>query len=150
VFGFFIQSLKGADILAHKYDQVPDNAGEFQVFMPDLFGDHPQDIQNFPPKSPKQFKAIFDFMNGYAKPEDNASRITPILADIRQKHPEINSWAIIGFCWGGKIASLVSQQGTMFQAAAQCHPSLLDTEDAKKVTIPMCILPSQDEVPKVT
>ncbi|EHK20937.1 uncharacterized protein TRIVIDRAFT_192435 [Trichoderma virens Gv29-8] len=150
VFGLYIQSLKGADILAHNYDELPDSAGKFQVFMPDFFGSHPQDLQNFPPKTPKQFKAISDFMNGYGYPPKTVPLIAPILADIQAKHPEIKSWAIVGFCWGGKIASLVCQKGTAFKAAAQCHPSLLDTEDAKKVAVPMCVLPSQDEVPKVT
>ncbi|RDW68673.1 hypothetical protein BP5796_09330 [Coleophoma crateriformis] len=149
VFGLYIQSLKGADILAYNHEQQPDNAGEFQVFMPDFFGEHPQDLQNFPPKTPKQFKAISDFMNGYGYPPKTVPLIAPIMADIQKMHPEIKSWAILGFCWGGKIASLVCQEGTLFKAAAQCHPSLLDTEDAKKVTVPMCILPSQDEVPKV-
>jgi dienelactone hydrolase len=149
VFGYYIQSLKGADILAYNYDQQSDNAGEFQVFMPDFFGDHPQDLQNFPPKTPKQFKAISDFMNGHGYPPKTVPLIAPIMVDIQKMHPEIESWAILGFCWGGKIASLVCQEGTIFKAAAQCHPSLLDTEDAKKITVPMCILPSQDEVPKV-
>lgn len=136
--------------MAYDDDQQPDNAGKFQVFMPDFWGDHPQDIQNFPPKTPKQFKAISDFMSGYGDPPKTVALIAPIMADIQKTHPEIESWAILGFCWGGKVASVVCQEGTIFKAAAQCHPSLLDTDDAKKVTVPMCILPSQDEVPEVS
>ncbi len=51
VFGLYIQSLKGCDILAYDYDEQPDNAGHFQVFMPDFFGDHPQKMENFPPQN---------------------------------------------------------------------------------------------------
>ncbi|KAJ5966617.1 hypothetical protein N7481_013331 [Penicillium waksmanii] len=149
VFGLYIQSLKGCDILAYNYDDQPDNAGHYQVFQPDFFGDHPQQMENFPPKNPKQFKAITDFMSGYGDPTKTVPLIAPILKDISKKHPEIESWAILGFCWGGKIASLVCQEGTPFKAAAQCHPSLVDPEDAKKVTVPICTLPSQDEVPEV-
>jgi dienelactone hydrolase len=150
VFGLYVQALKGADILGYDYDEQPDNAGEFQVFMPDWFGDHPQDMANFPPKNPKQFKAIMDFMHGHGDPARTVPLIAPLMADVRKRHPEIESFSILGFCWGGKIASLVCQEGTIFKAAAQCHPSMLDTEDAKKVTVPMCILPSQDEVPEVS
>lgn len=132
------------------YNEHPDDAGEFQVFMPDWFGDHPQDLDNFPPKTPKQFKAILDFMQGPGNPEKTVPLIAPLMGDIQKAHPEIESWCILGFCWGGKIASLVCQKGTIFKAAAQCHPSLLETEDAKKVVVPMCILPSQDEVPEVS
>ena len=37
----------------------------------------------------------------------------------------------------------------MFKAAAQTHPSLMDPEEAKAVTIPMAILASKDEDPAV-
>ncbi|KAH8805045.1 hypothetical protein F5884DRAFT_679346 [Xylogone sp. PMI_703] len=148
VFGLYIQSLRGADILATGYPSTPDGAGEYKVFMPDFFGDHPQDMANFPPKTPAQFKAIYDFMGGPANPSKTVPLIAPLMESIRKAHPEIQSWAVLGFCWGGKIAALVSQQGTIFKASGQCHPSLLDTEDAKKVVNPMVVLPSQDEVPE--
>jgi dienelactone hydrolase len=145
VFGLYIQSLQGADILASGYVQTPDTAGDFQVFMPDFFGEHPQDMANFPPKTPRQFAAIKAFMEGPAYPPKSAALVGPLLDAIRRDHPEIESWAICGFCWGGKVATLLSRQGTIFKAAAQCHPSLLELEDAKKVSIPMCVLPSMDE-----
>lgn len=137
VFGLYIQSLRGADILASDYAPVPDNAGDFKVFMPDFWGDHPQDLANFPPKTPKQTKAIVDFMNGPADPERTLPLIRPMLEEMKKRNPAIETWAIMGFCWGGKIAALQSRSGTPFKAAVQCHPSLLDTEDAKLVTIPM-------------
>jgi dienelactone hydrolase len=145
VFGLYIQTLKGADILASGYASVPDTAGDFQVFMPDFFGDHPQDLSNFPPKTPQQFSAITKFMLDSADPPKTVALVSPLLDAIMKDHPEIDSWAICGFCWGGKIAALVSGPGSLFKAAAQCHPSLLDLEDAKKIIIPMCVLPSMDE-----
>lgn len=150
VFGLYIQSLRGADILASDYAPVPDNAGDFRVFMPDFWGDHPQDLANFPPKTPKQTKAIVDFMNGPADPDKTLPLIMPMLDEMKKRNPAIETWAIMGFCWGGKIAALESQSGTPFKAAAQCHPSLLDVEDAKQVTIPMVVLPSMDEDPAVS
>ena len=51
----------------------------------------------------------------------------------------------MGYCWGGKIVSLVSGQGTKFKAGVQVHPAMVDAGDAEKVTIPMCMLASKDE-----
>lgn len=49
------------------------------------------------------------------------------------------------FCWGGKVVSLTSGAGTPWKVAAQCHPGRLSADDAAKVTIPMCILASNEE-----
>ena len=114
VFGLYIQSLRGADILASDYSPVPDNAGDFRIFMPDFWGDHPQDLANFPPKTPKQTKAIVDFMNGPADPDKTLPLIMPMLEEMKKRNPAIETWAIMGFCWGGKIAALESRSGTPF------------------------------------
>jgi dienelactone hydrolase len=142
VFGLYIQALRGADILAFGYAPTPDGSGDFKVFMPDFWGDHPQDMANFPPKTPKQTKAIVDFMTGPAAPERMLPLIRPLLEDMKKRNPAIETWAIMGFCWGGKVAALESQSGTPFKVAAQCHPSLLEVEDANQVTMPMVVLPS--------
>lgn len=149
VFGLFVQAIKGADILAYDYAEMPDGAGEFKVFMPDFWGDHPQDLANFPPKTPKQRKAIVDFMTGPADPDKNVPLIAPLFEAFQKANPLITSWSILGFCWGVKIAALVTTKGTKFKAAAGAHPSLMDVEDAKHITVPVCILPSQDEDPQV-
>ena len=117
--------------------------------MPVFFGDSPADIANYPPKTPVQTKAITDFMTGPADPNKTVPLVLPLLEDMKKKHPHIESWAILGFCWGGKIAALHSQKGTPFKVSAQCHPSLLEQDDATKVTIPHVVLPSMDEVPEV-
>ncbi|KPI34559.1 uncharacterized protein AB675_11191 [Cyphellophora attinorum] len=149
VFGLFVQAIKGCDILAYGSDETPDNAGDFKVFMPDFWGDHPQDLNNFPPKTPKQRQAVYDFMTGPANPKTVLPLMQP-LHDAFQKHsPKINSWSLVGFCWGVKMLALVTTKGTKFQAAAGCHPSLMDVEDAKKVSVPFCIMPSQDEDPEL-
>ena len=145
VFGLFIQTIRGADILASGYPQLPDEAGDFKVFMPDFFGDSPSDIANFPPKTPVQIKAVTAFMTGPAHPDKNVPLVLPLLEAMKKENPQIESWAIMGFCWGGKIAALHSQAGTPFKASGQCHPSLLEQGDATKVTIPHVVLPSMDE-----
>lgn len=146
VFGLYIQALKGADILASDYAQFPDGAGDFKVFMPDFWGDNPQDLSLFPPKTPAQTKIIMDFfITGPANIGKTQPWIMPLLEAMKAQHPEIEVWAIMGFCWGGKIAALFSSKGSPFKASAQCHPSLLDVNDAKSVKIPMVVLPSMDE-----
>jgi hypothetical protein len=44
IFGFFPQTLQGADILAHS-----DKEHQYQVFMPDFFDGKPADISWYPP-----------------------------------------------------------------------------------------------------
>lgn len=68
-----------------------------------------------------------------------------MVEEINSKYSSINSWGIVGFCWGGKIVNLTSQQGTKFKAAAACHPAMVDPNDAPGVTIPYCMIPSKDE-----
>ncbi|KAJ9613534.1 hypothetical protein H2200_003476 [Cladophialophora chaetospira] len=118
--------------------------------MPDFWGDHPQDLANFPPKTPKQRKAIVDFMTGPADPPKTVPLIAPLLEAFQKENPQITSWAILGFCWGVKIVTLVTTKGTKFKAAAGAHPSLMDVEDTKHVVVPTCVLPSQDEDPEAS
>ena len=81
----------------------------------------------------------------------------------------IHTWGALGMCWGGKvgvswgrlkgkwerrrvligvqIVSLSSQQGTPFKAVAEVHPAMVDPNDAKGITVPVCMLASKDEDP---
>jgi dienelactone hydrolase len=150
VFGIFVQTIRGADILASGHHETPDKGGEYKVFMPDWFGDNPTDVCAYPPKTPKEVAVTNAFMNGPANPAGTVPKIAPLMEAIKKANPQIEDWAILGFCWGGKIAALVSQEGSLFKASGQCHPSLLERADAAKVTIPMVVLPSLDEVPEVS
>jgi hypothetical protein len=149
IFGMYIQTIRGADILASGHHETPDKGGDYKVFMPDWFGDEPADITHYPPKNPKDFAYIKAFMTGPAGPAGTVPKIAPIMEAIKKANPQIESWAIVGFCWGGKIAALVSQEGSLFKASGQAHPSLLDIADASKIAIPHVVLPSLDEIPEV-
>ena len=46
---------------------------------------------------------------------------------------------------GVKIVSLTAQQGTPFKAVAEVHPAMVDPNDAKGITVPICMLASKDE-----
>lgn len=43
------------------------------------------------------------------------------------------------------MVSLTSQSGTPFAAGAEVHPAMVDANDAKGITIPLCMLASGDE-----
>jgi len=72
-------------------------------------------------------------------------KVKEIVQAAGDYNSNIKNWGIIGYCWGGKIASLVAGQQTKFSAAVQCHPAMVDPADAEKVQIPMCVLASKDE-----
>jgi len=96
VFGLYIQTLRGADILASDFAADPDGAGDFKVFMPVFFGENPADLANYPPKTPPQFKAITEFMTGPAEPDRTVPLVFPLLEAMKKGNPQIESWAILG------------------------------------------------------
>ena len=40
---------------------------------------------------------------------------------------------------------MTSQSGTSFSAAAEVHPAMVDPNDARGITVPLCMLASGDE-----
>ncbi|RDK41543.1 hypothetical protein M752DRAFT_294389 [Aspergillus phoenicis ATCC 13157] len=104
-----------------------------------------------PPDTDEKMKAFSAFIEGPASIPDAAGVIPAILEDVMEKSGgKISRWAALGFCWGYKeyrtqVVASESGPGTPFVAAAVAHPSFLTPEDASKITIPFCILPSMNE-----
>jgi len=140
IFGFFPQSLQGADIVAHS-----DKEKQYRVFMPDWFEGKPADISWYPPDNEEKGKKLGEFFQTTAAPPKTVERVKKVIGELKKENPEIEDWGVVGFCWGGKIVNLVSQEGTPFKAAAACHPAMVDPNDAPQVTIPMLMIPSGDE-----
>ncbi|KAL2375152.1 hypothetical protein RJ035_003746 [Blastomyces gilchristii] len=142
IFGFFSQTLQGADIMA-----TSDPNRKYRVFMPDLFDGSPADISWYPPATEEHKKNLHDFFQTKAAPPGILSRIPGVVEEANKLADggKFKAWAILGYCWGGKIATLASMENTLFKAAVQCHPAMLDPNDAPKVTIPMVLLASMDE-----
>ncbi|KAK5115040.1 hypothetical protein LTR62_001737 [Meristemomyces frigidus] len=140
IFGFFPQTIQGADILAHA-----DQDHQYQVFIPDFFDGKPVPIEWYPPDTKEKGEKLGEFFNTSAAPPKTLERIPKVLKQLESERPDIKEWAIVGFCWGGKIVNLISQSGTPFKAAASCHPAMVDAADAPGVTIPFLMLPSKDE-----
>jgi len=139
IFGFFPQTLQGADLLAYTDKDRP-----FQVFMPDFFEGNPADISWYPPDNKEKEQKLGAFFKTAAAPPKTLPRIPKIIEELG-KAKGVEKWAILGFCWGGKIVNLSSLEGTPFKAAAACHPAMIAAEDAPGVTIPYLMLPSGDE-----
>ena len=97
--------------------------------------------------SPQKEKGekLGEFFSTTGAPPKTASRVPKVVDEIAGKYSNIQSWGVVGFCWGGKIVNLTSQSGTRFKAAAACHPAMVDPADAPGVTIPYCMIPSKDE-----
>lgn len=140
IFGFFPQTLQGADILAFSDKERP-----YQVFMPDWFEGSPADISWYPPDTPEKGKLLGEFFQTKAAPPTTLKRVPPVITEIKKVHTGIESWGILGYCWGGKITNLASQEGTRFKAAASCHPAMVDPKDAPGISIPFLMIPSKDE-----
>lgn len=98
IFGFFPQTLQGADILA-----TSDKERSYQVFIPDFFEGKPADISWYPPDNEEKGKKLGEFFAGPAAPAKTVARIPKVVDDINSKVSGIQSWGILGFCWGGKV-----------------------------------------------
>ncbi|PGH11571.1 hypothetical protein AJ79_04829 [Helicocarpus griseus UAMH5409] len=144
IFGFFPQTIQGADIIASS-----DSNRKYRVFMPDFFDGSPADISWYPPKTDEHKQKLGQFFQTKAAPPNTLSRIPGVVQEANSKFaPEggkFKAWAILGYCWGGKIATLSSMKDTAFKAAVQCHPAMVDAKDALNITIPMAMLASKDE-----
>jgi len=144
IFGFFPQTLQGADILSTS------NEKKYRVFMPDFFEGQPADITWFPPQTDDHKQKLGNFFQTKAAPPNTLSKIPAIVSEANKLAPNGQfDWSILGYCWGGKIACLAAgQENTIFKAAVQCHPAMLAPDDAKSVSVPMAVLASKDENPK--
>jgi dienelactone hydrolase len=142
IFGFFDQTIQGADILATSNDQ------KYRVYIPDFFEGSPADISWYPPTTDEHKQKLGNFFQTQAAPPKTLSKIPDIVKEANQAAPggAFQSWSILGFCWGGKIAALsAGADNKIFKAAAQCHPAMVDPNDAKTINVPFACLASKDE-----
>ncbi|KAJ5608719.1 Dienelactone hydrolase [Penicillium herquei] len=141
IFGFFDQTVQGADILATSAEQ------KYRVFMPDFFEGSPADISWYPPTTDEHKKLLGEFFSTKAAPPANLPKIPKIVEEANKLAPAGKyDWAMLGLCWGGKITALtVAGDNQIFKAAAQVHPAMVDPNDAKTIKVPFAVLASKDE-----
>lgn len=58
----------------------------------------------------------------------------------------VREFAIFGFCWGGKVATLTAiHLSDRFKASGLVHPSSVTNDEAVDVNIPMYLMPTRSE-----
>ncbi|KAK3330892.1 hypothetical protein B0H66DRAFT_469774 [Apodospora peruviana] len=141
IFGLpFEQTLQGADILA-----TSDEHTKYKVFIPDWFKGEPCPIEWYPPNTEQKQKDLGAFFGKYPPPSI-AKQVPDYVKALGEKNPSIKSWGLFGFCWGGKVVSLVtSASSNPFTIAGCAHPAMVEPKDAKGIKIPYIMLASGEE-----
>ncbi|OKL59135.1 hypothetical protein UA08_05955 [Talaromyces atroroseus] len=142
IFGFYPQTLLGADKLAEQTGAV--------TFVPDLLDKVYAEQSWIPPDTDEKKAAFGAFFTNTAAPPLALPKLKAWLAEAKTKYPTVEKWGIAGLCWGGKLAVLLSTEGTEFAVSGQVHPGLYDVADAKAAVIPHICLASKDESAEVT
>ena len=109
IFGFFPQTLQGADILAHA-----DGDHQYQVFMPDFFEGKPADISWYPPDTEEKGKKLGEFFQTTAAPPKAVEKVKSVMKELSSKNDGIKGWGVVGYCWGGKASTLCDQHPTAY------------------------------------
>ncbi|KAK4453491.1 Carboxymethylenebutenolidase [Podospora aff. communis PSN243] len=139
IFGYFDQTIQGADILATSSDQ------KFKVFIPDWFAGNPCPIEWYPPDNEDKQKKLGAWFGGNP-PNGAAERLPGLVKALEAKYPSIKSWGVFGFCWGGKVVSLVtSGSSNPFAIGGTAHPAMVDPKDAEGIKVPFILLASGEE-----
>ncbi|KAI8947666.1 Alpha/Beta hydrolase protein [Xylaria longipes] len=140
IFGFFPQTLQGADILA-----TGDTKQSYQVFIPDFFNGNPAKMDWYPPVNDEQ-KAMLGEWFKDALWSLHSPKVPAILKEAEKINPNIKAWGIVGYCWGGKMASIMAgNEPGLFKAAVQTSPARIDADEAARVKIPTMLLASNGE-----
>ena len=116
--------------------------------MPDFFEGGTADISWYPPTNEEQVQLLQQFLHTKTALPPAFSKIFDIVqgGNMYAIGGTYESWSILGLCWGGKIATLCAGSNDgLFKAAVQCHPAMLDVNDAERVNVPFVCLVSKDE-----
>jgi len=136
IFGYTSQTLQGADILASQ---------GYVVTIPDLLEGQPPKMEWMARDTDERREKFAAFMTRIRDSKPHVENIHKCHASLKQAFPNVEKWAAIGYCWGGKLVSITSFEGTPWSVGVQTSPAMVDPEDAKKITIPMAMLASEGE-----
>lgn len=87
IFGYFPQTIQGADILAYG-----DKERSYQVFMPDLFDGKPADITWYPPDTKEKGELLGNFFATTAAPPKTVENVHSLMGSLKKAYPSITSW----------------------------------------------------------
>lgn len=134
IFGLLPNSLRYADVLG--------NAG-FLVIVPDFFGSDAWLSEDYPPdREGEKWKRFFKICNDFDRHLPRAKNAVNVLRKMG-----CSRVAVIGMCWGSRLAFDLAAEN-LVEAAATAHPSILSPDAVKSaLQKPMCIMLSKDEGP---
>ncbi|KAK7426505.1 hypothetical protein QQZ08_006963 [Neonectria magnoliae] len=143
IFGYFDQTLQGADILAYSDDHQ-----KYKVYIPDWFEGKPCPIEWYPPNTEQKQKDLGNFFGNFPPPKI-AGLVPDYVKAVKAKDSSISKFGILGYCWGGKVVALSTKaDSSPFSIAASIHPAMVDPNDATGVTTPTILLASGEEPPE--
>lgn len=145
IFGFKSNTLQGADILA-QWPYTNPNKEYYKVFMPDFFEGNTMQEEWYTPTSNEEEKAkAANWWATQGSPAKTVERMPKVITELKKKYPEIKEWGVLGFCWGGKVVSLLTLEKSLFKSAATAHPAFPLPGKASEVTVPILLLPTSGE-----
>ncbi|KHN94275.1 Dienelactone hydrolase family [Metarhizium album ARSEF 1941] len=140
IFGYFEQTLQGADILAHS-----DSEHKYKVLIPDWFKGNPAAIEWYPPDTPEKEEKLGAFFGKFPPPA-TAAAVPAYVQAVKRQNASLTKFGIVGYCWGGKVATLATKaESNPFGVMASVHPAMIDPADAQGLNVPVVLLASGDE-----
>jgi dienelactone hydrolase len=103
------------------------------VIVPDFLEGKPMQMAWYA-RDTEEKRENIDFMKTRTNPKPLVDLILgegSMMSELKTEFPEVESWGAIGNCWGGKIVSLASVEGTPFTVVVQTSPAMVDPRDAK-------------------
>lgn len=96
IFGFSIQTLQGADLLATRLNAL--------VLIPDFFHGKKAQAEWYPPDTEEKKENFTRFMAEHAEFHKNVEVLINVSKEYRTKFPSVKNWGALGLCWGGKVS----------------------------------------------
>ncbi|KAG8950516.1 hypothetical protein FRC00_007668 [Tulasnella sp. 408] len=136
VLGYSTQGLQGADILAQSVNA--------RVVIPDFLRGDYYDHAWLKPDLPSDLKErMLQWRAERASPLQYLEEVATIANSL--KAAGAKKVALIGFCWGGKVATLAGTDPDIVDAVVSIHPGAVDPNDAEGVAVPFALYDSKDE-----
>ncbi|KAG8905800.1 hypothetical protein FRB99_008225 [Tulasnella sp. 403] len=135
IFGFFPQTIQGADILA--------DVLQARVLMPDLLKGSPFPKEKDPPITVEWATDLEAFFASTGSPAAALAQVCRIGETL--KEDGVNKVGVLGFCWGGKLAIECGAKEWV-DAVAAVHPALMMADDVNDLRVPLGLFPSRSEL----
>ena len=71
--------------------------------MPDLLRGQVAEPSWFPPDTDEKRQKMGALFEGPANIPKTAKKVPSVVRAIAEQVPGIQKWAVVGFCWGGKV-----------------------------------------------